>query len=249
MRPTLIVTFILLIFSGGCPIGGQIYRIDVDSISALGVASKTRYVLSPKMKDVEEDDLQYQEYALYIERALASRGYTKTENPAYADIAIFLGYGISEPETHQETTSSPVYGQTGVSEKKTTGNIGSYGSICKTTNTLLCQDTTTYSDTTTYTPSYGVIGSETKTHTYTNYSKYMSLYALDLNEYRRTKKEKEIWEMTVTSTDSSDDLRRIFPVLVAAATPHIATSTGKKVSIFLNENDKKVMEIKGIQTK
>ncbi len=236
MRLTLMVVSILLSFSSGCALGPS-YRIEIDSISVSNPEFKTRYVLFSGIKDTGEDDLQYQEYAVYIERALGSQGYVKAERSEEADIAIFLGYGISDPATHQETHSSPVYGQTGISQKNTSGTVSGYG------------DTATYSSTTDYTPTYGVIGSKSYTETYTTYVRYMFMLAFDLGEYRRTNKEKEIWKTTVTSAGSSDDLREIFPVLVAASRPYIATSTKRKVSVYLNENDKSVLEVKGIQAK
>ena len=49
----------------------------------------------------------------------------------------------------------------------------------------------------------------------------MILDAIDLNEYRETEKEVQLWKTTVTSTGTSGDLRQVFPILVAASQEHI----------------------------
>lgn len=103
----------------------------------------------------------------------------------------------------------------------------------------------TYSGTTTYTPTYGITGSTTDSGTYTTYQRFLVLDALDLPEYRQTKKEVELWKTTITSTGSSGDLRRVFPYMVTASMPHIGTNTGQQVKVILMENDPAVMNLKG----
>ena len=134
MKKYLIVAVIA--FLQACAVGPQ-FHVNVDSISAPEATSKTKYILLPGVKGVEAGDLQYREYAAYVERALISKGYTKASSFAEADIAIFLGYGIGDPETHQFTYSLPTYGQTGVLSSNTYGTVNTYG------------NTATYSGTTT----------------------------------------------------------------------------------------------------
>jgi len=220
----------------GCAVGPS-YHVNVDSISAPNLSSGMKYILLPGSKEVEEGDLQYQEFSSYVVKALESKGYLKAKNFQAAEVAIFLGYGIGDPVTQQYTYSLPTYGQTGVSSKNTSGTINSYG------------NTTSYSGTTTYTPSYGVTGSTTHTGSRTTYFRYMYLNAVDLGEYRKTKKEKQLWKTTVTSSGSSGDLRQVFPILVAASKPYIGINTGKKVQVSIQESDPRVIEIKGTQVK
>jgi len=225
---------LLCLMIQGCVTGPQ-FLVNVDSISAPEYVSNSKYILLPGVKNVEITDLQYREYAGYVERALASLGYIKASGFTEADIAIFLGYGIGEPETHQFTYSLPTWGQTGVSSSSTYGTLNTYG------------NTATYSGTTTYTPTYGVTGSTTHVDSCTSYFRYMFLDAVDLKEYRNTKKEKQVWKTTVTSSGSSGDLRQVIPVLVAASKDYIGTNTGKMIKVILSENDKRVIEIKGLE--
>ncbi|MBW1921590.1 MAG: hypothetical protein JRI81_15395 [Deltaproteobacteria bacterium] len=177
--------------------------------------------------------MQFKEYASYVERALTSAGYIRANDFKDARIAIFLSYGIGDPKEHLYSYSLPVWGQTGISSSTTYGTITSYGSYGS------------YQGTTTYTPTYGIKGYTSHVGSYTTFFRFLILDAFDLKEYRRSKKVIEAWRTTVTSRGSSGDLRRVFPVLVAAAKPYIGTDTGKQVHITLTEQDKTVLEIKG----
>ena len=217
-----------------CAVGPR-FQVNIDSISGSGTEIKNRYILLPGLKDLNEGDLQYREYATYVERGLLEKGFVKANDLDDANVAIFLVYGIGDPQEHQYTYSLPIWGQTGVSSSSTFGNISTFG------------NTGTYSATTTYTPTYGVVGSTTHTGTRATYFRYFWLDAVDLDEYRRTEKVSQLWKTTVTSIGSSGDLRQVFPVLVGAAKNYYGTNTGKKVNVTLFENDKRVLEVKGVE--
>ncbi len=96
----------------------------------------------------------------------------------------------------------------------------------------------------TYSSQHGS-GSTMYSGTYTTYSRYMTLNAVDLDEYRQTGKFAQLWKTTVASRGSSDDLRLVFPTLVAASAQYLATDTGKRVEVKIYETDERVAEIKG----
>ncbi|MBI3811240.1 MAG: hypothetical protein HY283_03410 [Nitrospirae bacterium] len=177
--------------------------------------------------------MQFKEYAAYINRALISRGLTPVETAEKADLAVFVIYGIGNPQEHQYSYSLPVWGQTGVSSSNTYGTLSMYGNYG------------TYSGTTTYNPTYGIKGYTSHVGNYATYFRFLVLDALDLAEYKQTKKEVQLWKTIITSTGSSGDLRRVFPYLVSASKPHIAANTGQQIKVILEENDPSVMEIKG----
>lgn len=86
-----------------------------------------------------------------------------------------------------------------------------------------------------------------KVGTSTSHTMTIVLDAYDLDVYRKTQKKVQAWKTTVMSTGSSADLRRVFPVMIAAASKYIGENTGKQIRIKLFENDKRVEEIKGLQ--
>lgn len=225
--------FFGVLLLSGCATTQPRFSVNVDSISGSDV-DKNSYVLLPGNKDTKADDLQFKEYATYVNRALTKQGFAPADSFEKASVAIFLVYGTGNPQEHQYSYSIPTWGQTGVSSSYTTGAVSSYGGYGS------------YSGTTTYTPTYGITGSTSHTGSYTTYFRFMVLDAVDLDEYKKSKKEVQLWKTTVTSAGSSSDLRRVFPILVAASKQYIAKNTGQKVEVNIYEEDEQVIEIKGI---
>jgi hypothetical protein len=209
----------------------------IDSLARPDASSIRNYILLPGNKDTQPADLQFQEYATYIHRALAARGFVHATNFETADLILFLSYGIGDPQTHQYTYALPMWGQTGYSGSTTSGTVTRYGNYG------------TYSGTTTYTPTFGVTGYTAQVGSYTTYFRYFLLDAYDLNAYKRDQKLSQVWRSTVTSVGASGDLRRVFPVMVAASADHLATNTGQKVNFALKEHDPSVSQIRGDRPK
>lgn len=235
MRAKIALTSLLLgvLLLSGCATTQPQFEVRVDSISS-EKTDKNSYILLPGNKDTKAEDLQFKEYAAYVNRALIKQGFVPAESFEKANVAIFLVYGIGDPQEHQYSYSIPTWGKTGVSSSYTTGTISSYGGYGS------------YLGTTRYTPTYGVTGSTTHIGSYTTYFRFMVLNAVDLDEYKKFKKEVQLWKTTVTSAGSSGDLRKVFPILVAASREYVGKNTGQKVEVNLFEEDERVMEIKGI---
>jgi hypothetical protein len=232
MRTLIAVAMTALL--AGC---GVKYYSKVDGLSAIQVPAKSRYLLLPGNKDTTPQDLQFQEYALQVTRALDHRGFVRTDSAADADIAIFVTYAIGDPTTHQYAYSVPVWGQTGTSSSRTTGTASTIGG------------TTTYNATTTYTPSYGVVGATSGTRNYTTYSRFVVLDAYDVPYYLAKSEMKQVWRTTVTSTGSSGDLRLVMPFMLAAAEPYFGVNTGRQISVVLRSRNKDVARVRGTSVK
>ena len=215
------------LFLFGC-VSAPYVRLSVDSLSRTDVGRS--YVLLPGNKDTTELDLQFQEFARYIHRALALRGFHQAQGGGTAETLIFVAYGIGDPQTHQYSYSVPLFGQTGISGSTTIGSVYGGG----------------FSSTTTYTPTYGVTGYATHVGTVTLYSRFIRLQAYDRAAYDRTKNLEEVWRSTIISVGKVGDLRRVFPVMTAGSAKHLATNTGQWVEIKLDEQDASVQAIKGM---
>jgi hypothetical protein len=74
----------------------------------------------------------------------------------------------------------------------------------------------------------------------TVYDRFLILAAYDLNAFRITKQEIQLWKTIITSSGSSDDLRTVIPYLVFAAKPYLGGNTGKRVKVILLNGDKRV---------
>jgi hypothetical protein len=232
--PRLLSLMALGLLVSGCAASQQ-FNVRVDSLARPDSVAKRSYILLPGNKDTSANDLQFQEYATYIHRALASRGLVHARRFEDADIAIFLAYGIGDPKTHYYTYSLPVWGQTGYSGSTTSGTLSTFGGYG------------TYSGTTTYAPTYGVTGYSSHLGSATTYFRFILLDAYDQAAYSRDKKLIQVWRSTITSTGSSGDLRRVFPVMVGGSAKHLATNTGQKIEVTLDEENAAVLNIKGIQ--
>jgi hypothetical protein len=190
------------------------FDVRIDSISSEEVGPKKTYVLLPGNQDTAAEDLLFKEFAKYVHRALAAKGFLPAVNVEEAKVVIFLSYGIGNPQEHlysyTTTESSPVYSTFG-------GEVGTIKS--KTSH----------------------VGS------FRTYDRFILIDAYDLDAYREQKKLSQLWKTTVTSSGSSGDLRRVFPVLIAASRAYLGSNTGRQVHLSLDEQDRRVLEIKGAE--
>jgi len=209
------------------------HAVNVDSITSPDAQPGSTYILVPGREGVAASDLQYREFAAYVDRALQARGFAPASSPDRAEMAVLLNYGIGEPQTTSYTYSLPIYGQTGGGTATYSGSTYGSGGYAHTTGTVHQQ------------PTYGVVGSQTHTGSVTTYLRYLVLDAVSLAAYRESQTIVPLWKTTVTSTGSSGDLRLVLPVLVGAASEHLATNTGQQVHIKLTETDRRVLKVKG----
>jgi hypothetical protein len=211
------------------------FNSSVDSFAKADATVKKRYILISGGKEGEVNNLQFQEFATYINKVLTEKGFMKVGAFQDADVAIFFTYAIGNPQTYQYTYSLPIYGQTGVSSANTNGTLTSYG------------QTATYSSTTTYTPTYGVTGSTTHSYTDTVYTRFLFLDAYDVATYIKENKMNQVWKTNVVSTGSSNDLRLVMPYMVTAMKPYLCTNTGRKIDVEVTEDDPAVQLLRGVQ--
>jgi hypothetical protein len=78
-----------------------------------------------------------------------------------------------------------------------------------------------------------------------SYTTYASFVALTARVPRDGGQGDELWQAVATSRSASDDLRRLFPVLLTALTPYIGRDTGGQVAVSLREDDPAVAALRG----
>lgn len=205
---------------------GQIVELTVDSINNNETMINKNLIILPANKDVILEDLQFQEYASYLKREMVSKGYNIVENMENADIVVFLGYGISEPKENIVSYSLPVYGKTGVSSATTYK--------MKYTNFNI----------TNYTPEYGIVGEKNHIRRYSTYTRYIYIVAYDNKLSKSAENIRQLWKTEIISNGTSDDLRWVYPIMLAAAKQYISENTEHKISLKIRENDEAVKEIK-----
>lgn len=206
-------------------------RANVDSSASPKASVETEYILAPGNKGVHPNDLQFLEYAGYINDIMQNNGFVRADSGANAQAVVFLSYGIGRPPTRVYSHSLPVYGQMGISSSVSTGMINPFGNAA------------THSGSTTHLPSYGITGHNNHVGTNTTYTRYLILDAYEANEFWKSKKMVEIWKTTVVSTGRSNDLRLVFPIMAAAMEPYIGSNTGQTLSVVISKDSPALQQL------
>lgn len=199
-------------------------NLRVNSFAMSHALSYRTYVLLPANQRVPPTDLEFQEYAWYVHRALMARNLAPARTPNEAQLAIFMDYGVGAPRESLQTYNIPVWGQTGVSASRTSGTVSTYGSQSYVNAS------------TTYTPQYGVTGYRTHVESQTIFPRFATFSAVDLVAYRTTGQSVEVWKTQITSTGMSDDLRAVFPLMVAGSFDLFAVGSPGQVVRTISED-------------
>ncbi len=200
---------IIAVLISGCattalaPIG---ITMAVDSIAARNAPSKGKtYIIKSAMQNISDKDLEFQEVARYIENALSSKKYIRTDSKENADILIYLGYRMSAPQKsyHTYTNSGAMAMPIG----------GIWFAKLPTTQTI---EITTFITT-------------------------LILEAYDLKDPNGIL---QLWKTTTKLGGCSADLRAVLPSMVAASSDYFGTNTGKQISVTIQQDDPKLLNIR-----
>lgn len=206
------------------------YSVNVNSIADSTAGPIGTYTIIPLDESVNHTDLQFREFARYVRSSIPRSMGHYVEPDADPDAVVILAYGIGDPATEVSSFSIPQFGQTGISSAQTFGTMSSYGNHG------------TYSGTTTFTPTYGITGYSTHIASQRTYSRHIALFAYDLKSSGG--EPRQIWQTVIQSRGSNDDLRSVFPIMIAAAGPTIGSNTSESQRITIRENDPKVSALR-----
>jgi hypothetical protein len=206
------------------------FNVSVDSIADPDVTDKHSYILLPGNAGTSVSDLQFREYANYVRKALNRHGFNESSS-AEADLAIFIIYGIGDPQRTPYSYSLPIYGKTGGGT--TTLSLSSYGTdgYSNTSGTITSK------------PTYGIVGTTTYSGENVDFFRFLIVDALDLARFRRDSTTAVLWRTMATSFGSSGDLRRVFPVLVGASAEYLGSNTHQRIDMSLTEDDRRVQAV------
>ncbi|KDM90327.1 hypothetical protein [Photobacterium galatheae] len=233
----LLILVLFLGLSGCSTLGKPTFNVVIDSLTSDTAPHAKTYVVLPGQEGVSVNDLQFKEYSASLVRVLQAKGYVAATTPEAAEQVIFLSYGIGEPQTQHYSYQLPTWGQTGVAFANSYKTTSTFGSMTSQTGTTM------------NTPSYGITGYQTYTASETTYLKYVQIEGVTFDKQSHSEAPVPLWKTTVFSSDTQNDLRRVFPVLVAASVPYLATNTGQKIHVALTESDAAVQAVKGLPLK
>jgi hypothetical protein len=208
---TLILTAICSMVLAAC---GQVVYSNVSVFHELGEGTKPTYALLPFKE--QEGSLEHKTYENLARQQLNAKGYREAPLDR-SDVIVFLQYGIDEGR--QMAYSYPIMGRTGTSSSYTTGTVQSYGS-----------GYATYSGTTDYTPTYGVVGAGTGTHTV--FARFLRVDFVDRATLASGTVKKQ-YEGTVSSRGSSGQLSAVMPTMIRALFEDFPGKSGTTKSVTL----------------
>ena len=160
------------------------YNVTVDARSRAEASEGGCYVLVPGDEDVSPTSLEFLEYRAYVDEALGRKGFQRIESMDDAEIVVTFSYGIGDAETVEWNSVVPQYGQTGLSSKNVQGNFNPW--------------TGGYSETTTYTPSYGITGYRSVRNSATLFPRHCGLGAYSRESVERGEPDEQ-WQVFVHS--------------------------------------------------
>jgi hypothetical protein len=195
----------------GC-VPGSRFITKVNSIATDALPKSKTYLIKNLNGGNEPFSLRENSRLEIIHRMLSDLGYIKS-NSKNASYILEISYGISDPTT--KTGSSPIFGQTGVSSSTTYGSVNSYGSF----------NATTYN-----TPSYGVVGSRSYSHTH--YTRFLIVRGFSV-------KGEELFETRSVSTGSSNDIDQVLPVLIYNMYPYFGKNTSRTIESSTTLSDRR----------
>lgn len=166
--------------------------------------------------DWQKGSLEFQAYEQRVISELKAIGF----EPApveQAKYAVFLVYSIDSGR--DVAFSYPIFGQTGVSSATTSGVVNSYGNMA------------TYSGTTTYRPTYGVVGSGVGTRT--EYTRMVRLEILEKEALLNNGQVKKVYEGEVVSVGSTGQLSAVMPALLQALFQNFPSESGQSKTVTM----------------
>ena len=173
--------------------------------------SKVTYALVPTKE--QEDSLEYQSYANLVKIELEKRGMTEAPYNQ-AKYAIFMFYGIDNGK--EVITSYPIVGPTGTGSSYTSGTVNSYGNMA------------TYSGTTHYLPTYGVVGTGSMSDTV--FTRYLNIDIINIANSGNGKV-KKVYEGKAISLGATGQLVSVMPAIVKSVFEDFPGKSGSSRTI------------------
>ncbi|WP_027015578.1 DUF4136 domain-containing protein [Comamonas composti] len=155
------------------------------------------FALAPRNE--QKNDLEYKTYAQELASGLMRYGMEQASADK-AQYAVLVRYGIDKGRT--QVSSVPIVGQTGIASSHTYGQVNR---SAKGSN---------FSSTTYNTPSYGVIGSTTRTDTV--YARFLQVEILDNKAKDSEGRPLRLYQGEVKSRGTEEQLSAVMPYMIEA---------------------------------
>lgn len=195
-------------FLAGCATAPLPVETSVSVFHAMPTPVGLRYAMIPYKE--QEGGLEYKAYSKMVSTELIKAGMVET-SPSEATVAVFIRYGI---DNGREVVSSyPIIGQTGIASSSTYGSINRFG------------NTATVNATTYNTPTYGVVGSGSRSDTV--YRRYLDLEIVEMSSLMAGSKINKFYEGKARSEGVLNQLPTIMPPMIESIFKEFPGQSGR----------------------
>jgi hypothetical protein len=213
-----IITCLLAWLLVGCAATAE-FAVRIRSVSDPARSAGRNYVLLPGDKDVSSDP-QFGELAGYVRRTLAELDYREVET-ASADTIILLRYGLDPSSIDIKQLVRPA--------------------LLNSNGVVPVAPAVAYGAATPLGPSHSITHAALPITPVTAvYRRWLLLEALDA----RSSEKVVLWKIAAVESGYYPDLKRLFPIMLAACKPFIGQTTKEEV-VYLEEDDDEVSSIRG----
>lgn len=216
----------LCLIMAGCSILHGRMPVKVDSLANQNAMVYRHYVVLPADPALQRNDLVFQEFTRQLDRAMMQAGFIKTYAETEADLIVKMRYSIGAPEVSNIHYQEPVYGEVGTRAVTRIREIKTKDGKERIKETV-------------YEPIYDVVGYEEKVRQEINFTSQLDL------EARHKGNDELVWQTHTTSTNGNNDLRYVFPYLVAGTQPYLGLSSGIVRTITIEVDGPEVKLIQG----
>jgi hypothetical protein len=191
------------------------------------------YQLRDKSAGKDADSLRAQETVAMVKTALNGRGLYEAASSQTADMMIDVEYGMDKPKTHMEEMMVPIYAQNG-------GGIV-YGprQVVSATGAATTRTVPSLAP-----PGTQLIGYEPILVPVTTYEKFVRLSAREGRLPKEGAAAGDLWSVSISSEDESNDLRKYLPLLASALVGYVGADTSVQRTIKLSAKDPTVSLVK-----
>lgn len=191
------------------------------------------YQLRDKSGGKDADSLRAQETMAMVRTALNGRGLFEAANLQSADMAIDVEYGMDKPKTHMEEMMVPIYAQNGG------GVIYGPRQVTSATGTSTTRTVPSLAP-----PGTQLVGYEPILVPVTTYEKFIRLSAREASATRAGAAAGDLWSVSISSEDESNDLRKYLPLLASALVGYVGADTSIQRTIKLSPKDPTISLVK-----
>jgi len=206
-----------------------------------------KYFIAPANNRIRPNELAYLEFSAFVKKVLVSKGYYCVDQISEADGVIFLDFGIVNSTKKLKTWSNPLYGLVNNGEAiqssyySTSATDGRLSSLIS--SDLRYDSQSNHSDIdrmSTYSRPELVVEEEAEIY----FDQHLVLTAYDLENFRLTHEEKQLWKTELFSTNQKRDLREIFPLLTVAIRPYIGVDTNHQIFWLIAVDDPQITKLR-----